>query len=61
MNRYLELNAEGTVVNIIIWDGVSPYNYENNTLIPCSEAPNANYGWTLTDGVWIEPVKETVE
>lgn len=55
MNRYLELNADGLVVNIIVWDGVSPYNPEGHTLLSCDEHPQASFGWTLDGDNWIAP------
>lgn len=55
--RYLVLNQEGKVVNIIIWDGVSKYNPKEKTLIAESSVPQGvSFGWTLTNGEWIEPV-----
>lgn len=54
--RWLELNSENVVVNIVVWDGVSPYSPEGITqLLPCSEHPNASYGWRLVDNVWVTP------
>lgn len=56
MNRYLKLNADGLVVNIIVWDGVSPYNTEGHTLLSCDEHPQASFGWTLDGDNWIAPI-----
>jgi len=40
MDHYIVLNADGKIVNQIIWDGVIPYNVpEGCTLILESEAP----------------------
>lgn len=55
--RYLELNNDGYVINIIIWDGVTPYD-AGYTLVSCDDAPNARFGWRLVDGQWIEPEEE---
>jgi hypothetical protein len=59
--RYLELDANGTVRNIIKWDGVSPYNPTNMTLLPHADHPQASYGWQLVDGEWIAPIAEEEE
>lgn len=54
--RWLELNADGVVVNIIVWDGVSSYNPPGVTsLVPCHENPGVSYGWKLVDGEWVAP------
>lgn len=55
MERYLELNAEGIVVNISIWDGESPYSPEGITLLPCNQNPNATFGWKFDGDNWIAP------
>jgi hypothetical protein len=60
--RYLVINEQGYVENIIIWDGVSRYNPKNKTLLLESEAPTgATFGWQLVNGEWIAPpvVEET--
>ena len=54
MSRYLELDTDGRVVNVIIWDGVTPYD-PGYTLIPCTDAPHATFGWQLIDGQWVAP------
>jgi hypothetical protein len=55
--RYLAVNEEGKVVNIIIWDGVSKYNPKGLTLIAESSVPQGvSFNWTLNNGEWIEPV-----
>lgn len=57
--RYLVINKQGYVENIIIWDGVSRYNPKNKTLLAVNEAPiGATFGWQLVDGEWIAPIVE---
>lgn len=58
MNRYLELDSNNTVVNIIVWDGVSEYAPEGLTLLPCNEHPGVTFGWTLVDGKWVAPAAD---
>ena len=60
--RYLVINAQGYVENIIIWDGVSPYSEPNKTVMLESNAPiGTTFGWQLVNGEWIAPpvVEET--
>ena len=54
--NWLELNAEGAVVNIIVWDGVSPHVSEGVVqLLPCDDNPGASFGWKFVDGIWEAP------
>lgn len=55
MDRYLELDANGVVINIIVWDGESPYSPEGYSLLLCSEHPNATYGWRYNGDTWTAP------
>ena len=60
--RYLVINAQGYVENIIIWDGVAPYSEPNKTVMLESNAPiGTTFGWQLVNGEWIAPpvVEET--
>lgn len=59
--RYLVINPEGYVINIIIWDGVSRYNPRQNTLLVEDDAPKGvSFGWKLVDGQWIAPPQEEI-
>lgn len=53
--RYLEINAAGRIVNIVEWDGVSPYAPDGITLVPHAEHPHTAIGWTLIDDEWVAP------
>lgn len=56
MGRYLEINDRGRVSNVIVWDGVTPYNPDGVTLVNVDDAPEGcGYGWQLVDGVWVAP------
>jgi hypothetical protein len=61
--RYLEVRkSDDTVVNVIIWDGIAPYNYPGTYLL--LEVPGVQIGWYLKDGEWIDPnppVEDVVE
>lgn len=57
--RWLELNAEGVVVNVIVWDGVSPYQPPpGGQLLACSEHDGVRVGWRLVSGEWVAPSTE---
>jgi hypothetical protein len=55
-NKWLELNSEGIVVNMIVWDGTQPYFPKEFILFPCSEYPEVSYGWKLVDNQFIPPL-----
>ena len=62
--RWLELNADGVVTNITIWDGVTPYTPEGVAqLLPCDDNVGVSFGWKIVDGAWEAPVvvEEIVE
>lgn len=57
--RWLELNAEGVVINIVVWDGVTPYTPAGVAqLLPCDDNPGVSFGWKIVDGMWEAPVVE---
>ena len=54
--RWLELNADGVVTNITIWDGVTPYTPAGVAqLLPCDDNVGVSYGWKIVDGMWEAP------
>ena len=60
--RWLELNADGIVINISIWDGISQYNPAGVAqLLPCDENPDVSFGWKIVDGMWEAPIVEESE
>lgn len=61
MERYLELNSDGLVINIIVWDGESPYNPEGHTLMLCDDHPSVSFGWTFDGDNWVAPPEPEVE
>lgn len=57
--RYLVLNEQGYVENIIMWDGVSKLPKSIKNVMLESEAPvGITFGWQLVDGEWITPIVE---
>lgn len=57
--RWLELNAEGVVINIVVWDGVTPYTPAGVAqLLPCDDNPGVSFGWKIVDGMWEAPIVE---
>jgi hypothetical protein len=60
--RWLELNADSVVVNISIWNGVTPYSPAGIAqLLPCEDNPGVSFGWQLVDSVWQVPIVEEEE
>lgn len=55
MSRYLEINGEGYVVNIIEWDGLSPYAPAGVVLVAHDDYPQTAIGWQLVNGEWTAP------
>jgi len=58
MNNYLVVNNEGHVVNIIVWDGISPYDPGDDTLYPCVDHPGVGFGWCRVEDSWLAPEAE---
>lgn len=57
--RWLEINAEGVVINIVVWDGVTPYTPAGVAqLLPCDDNPGVSFGWRIVDGMWEAPIVE---
>lgn len=50
----------GTVVNVILWDGESEFECEGD-LIPLDDDATVGPGWTLEGDAWIAPPEEAVE
>lgn len=61
MEKYLELNSDGLVINIVVWDGESPYNPDGHTILLCDDHPQASFGWTFDGDNWIAPPEPEVE
>lgn len=60
--RWLELNADGVVVNISVWDGVAPYSPAGiEQLLTCEDNAGVSFGWQLIDGVWQAPIENLLE
>ena len=60
--KWLELNAEGVVVNIVVWDGVSEYAPQGVAqLLRCDDHPGVSFGWQKVEGGWIEPLQPESE
>jgi hypothetical protein len=54
--RWLELNIEGVVTNIVVWDGVSEYAPLGVAqLLSCSEHPGVSFGWRKVEDGWEAP------
>ena len=57
--RWLEINPEGVVTNIVVWDGVTPYAPAGVAqLLPCDDNPGVSFVWKIVDGMWEAPIVE---
>lgn len=52
MSRYAVVSADGTVENVILWDGQAPFE-PGGDAIECPEI--VSVGWTYLDGEWVAP------
>lgn len=56
-DRYALVDADGLVVNVIEWDGVSDWSPPES--LTCLEADEAvSIGWTRQNGAWVGPAEE---
>ena len=54
MNTYAVIQ-NNTIVNIVLWDGVTPYAPQG-VLTPLASLPQGvDIGWTVTNGTWGPP------
>ena len=57
--RYALINADGLVVNAIVWDGQTEYTAPDGlTLIKVPDGVGAGPGWTYNGTDWIAPPPE---
>jgi hypothetical protein len=54
MSNYLTVRDDGLVTNVIVWDGVTPYQ-PDGTLLPTDDNPGVWVGWRFVDGEWVAP------
>lgn len=52
---YALVNTSTVVINMVQWDGVTPYNVSPNTLVLATGQPNAQIGGTYVGGVFTAP------
>lgn len=55
MALYAVVNPSTLVINMVNWDGVTPYNVSPNTLALATSQPNAQIGGTYVNGVFTAP------
>jgi len=57
--RYALVNADGLVVNAIVWDGQTDYTpAEGLTVVAIHDGVRAGPGWTYDGTNWIAPPPE---
>lgn len=54
--NYAVINAQGLVVNTIVWDGTDEYDPGDGlTLEVIPDGSQAGIGWTYINGAFVEP------
>jgi len=54
--RYALINADGLVVNAIVWDGQTEYSAADGlTVVAVPDGVGAGPGWTYDGSDWIAP------
>ena len=56
---YALVSPGGSVLNLVTWDGITPFSVIPNTLILATSQPNAQIGGTFLGGVFTPPVTPT--
>ena len=56
---YALVNPSNIVINLVEWDGVTPFNVAPNTLVLAQGQPNAQIGGTFIGGVFTPPSAPT--
>jgi hypothetical protein len=57
--RHALVNADGLVVNVIVWGGETEYNAPDGlTVVAVPDGVGAGPGWTYDGTDWIEPPPE---
>jgi hypothetical protein len=52
---YAVVAPGGSIINLVTWDGVSPFNVSPNTLVSATGQTNAQIGGTYIGGVFTAP------
>ena len=54
--KWLIIEEDGRVSNVIVWDGLSRFNTRGKTLIKLDDAPRGAWiGWIYSNGEWTNP------
>jgi hypothetical protein len=59
MSLYAVISPSNAVINLVTWDGVTPFDVTPNTLVSASGQPNAQIGGTYANGVFTAPSAPT--
>ena len=60
--KYAQINADGLVVNAIVWDGQTEYTPADGlTVVAVPDGVGAGPGWTYDGTNWIAPPPEPKE
>lgn len=59
-NYFVIRESDQKIVNVIVWDGVSPWEPDEGHYIELA-VNSARMGWQKVDGGWTPPVIESTE
>lgn len=57
VNKRWAMARNGLVENVVIWDGVTEWDYGDFEVFELEEGSVVGIGWVLVDGVWSAPVQ----
>ena len=56
MKNYAIIDSTNTVINVVVWDGESPWTPSQDCIVVAiPEDSSAGIGWTYVDGEFIAP------
>ena len=53
MTNFATIGPDGIVTNVVVWDGTSPWEHDDN-LVDLTDHPHAGIGWTYQDGTFVD-------
>lgn len=59
MSNYAVVNDSGIVINVIDWDGISPYNIQSGTTLVLDTNEFVAIGWTYDGTNFIAPLADS--
>ena len=53
MAKYAVIGADSTVINVVVWDGVTDWPH-SEVVVDLTEFPNVGIGWDYVDGEFVD-------